>query len=247
MASYKIGCFGQLTRFLLIIVNVLFLILGLAVLIMAIVLRWGSSSFNKLINIPEMNTLIDSASAISTVTIILLILGGFIILLSLFGICGTKYMNRFFLIVYEIIVMIIFLSQIIAILVLLFSGSSIESDYRNALNQTVSKINDDYDTHKDQCQLMFALSDSFKCCGANGPSDFKNSTLVTDMICCKESKMNQPGCADETIKMVTNNVLYLVVIPGSIILAIEFFAIISVPFLIGKAGNKKANNYDFDY
>jgi hypothetical protein len=244
MASFKIGFIAQFTRFILAIINVIFLLVGLVVFITAIVLRWGSTSFNKLINIPDINKVIDSASQISGVTIFLLILGGFIILLSVFGLLGIKYMNRFFLIIYEIVVVIIFLAQIIALLVLVFSSSTIETEYRKGLNKTIENINSHPANATDDCALMKSLSNLFDCCGANGPQDFKNVTLVTGQICCSKPSLIQKGCADRSVDDIETNVINLVVIPSSVILGIEFFAMLMVPFLVGKAGAAKRDDYE---
>lgn len=242
MASY--GGFAQCTRFLLAIINVIFLILGLTVFITACVLRWGSTGFSKLINIEEISTLIEGASSINAITIFFLVIGGFIILLSLFGILGVKYMNRFFLIVYEIIIVCLFLAQIVAILVLVFSSSSIESEYRKSLNNTMDAINKDKDIDEN-CKLFKSISDVFHCCGINGPSDFVNQTLVTSKICCKDYTGDySTGCADKSINSIEDNVVSLIVIPSSIILGIEFFAMVTVPFLVGKAGAKHKHYYD---
>lgn len=248
MGSRDYGAFAQCTRFLLAVINVIFLILGLTVLITAIILRYGSSEFSKLIDIPDINSVIDAAGSISGVTIFLLILGGFIILLSLFGILGVRYMNRFFLIVYEIIIIAIFVAQIIAVLVLVFSSSSIADSYKEKLGDVVkdiqnNQVNNTEDAKK-KCALMHGLSDVFKCCGAKGPGDFAdvNTTLTGD--CCVNKNPNQPGCANKTVDDVEKNVVNLLVIPTAIILVIEFFAIITVPFLVGKAGKKSGYEYD---
>jgi hypothetical protein len=241
MASFRIGFCAQSTRFFLTIINVLFLILGLVVFVTAIVLRWGSSSFNKLINIPDINKIIDSAGSIGAVTVFLLVLGGFIILLSFFGILGVKYMNRFFLVIYEIIVVAIFLGQLIALLVLVFSSNTIANEYKKALNTTMSDLNKG-ENADEKCKVFKGLSNLFDCCGANGPSDFVNRTLVTDMICCEKKDLNQRGCAQKSVDEIESNVVSLVVIPSLVILAIEFFAMITVPFLIGKAGSAKREN-----
>jgi hypothetical protein len=245
MPSFKIGFCAQSARFFLTIINVLFLILGLVVFITGIVLRWGSTSFNKLINIPDINKIIDSAGSISGVTIFLLVLGGFIILLSFFGILGVRYMNRFFLVVYEVIVVAIFLAQIIAILVLVFSSSTIINEYKKALNGTMDDVNKNGADAGDKCQLFKGLSSVFDCCGANGPSDFLNQTLVTEKICCEKGDPNQKGCASQSVDEVQKNVINLVMIPSAVILGIEFFAMLTVPFLIGKAGSlKRENEYE---
>ena len=245
--AYKIGAFAQCTRFLLAVINVIFLILGLVIFITAIVLRWGSSSFSKMINIDEISTLIEGAGSISAITIFFLILGGFIILLSLFGILGVKYMNRFFLIIYEIVIVCLFLAQVICLLVLLFSKSGIEKEYNKGLNKTIEDINGLKDNYDVKIKLMKDLSVLFKCCGANGPEDFKNQTLVTDKTVCFDYKGEYAnGCGKKSVNTIENNVINLIVIPSSIILGIEFFAMIMVPFLVGKAGTLKKSSYDYD-
>ena len=134
------------------------------------------------------------------------------------------------------------MAQIIGIPVLVLSWSNIEAQYRKAFNKIVSLINDDYDTHKDQCQLMFELSDLFECFGANEPYDFKDSSVVTDQICCKESSMHQKGCGQVTIKWISDNIVDFVMIPVSIILIIEFLTIVTVRFFIFKDRNKNTYN-----
>ena len=251
MGSYKIGAFAQCTRFLLIIINVLFLILGLTVFICAIVLKWGGSTFSDLISNKDLNTLINGASAISGVSVFFLILGGVIILLSLLGLLGAKYMNRFFLVLYEIVIIVLFLAQAISILVLVFSSSKIEKEYTKALNETITDINthnNDTQIITDKCKIMKSLSELFHCCGSTSPKDFLNQTLVTEKICCSEYTGDYAdGCADKSIKKIKDNVVSFLVIPSSIILGIEFFAMITVPFLVGKAGAKKDDYDSYEY
>jgi hypothetical protein len=49
--------------------------------------------------------------------------------------------------------------------------------------------------------------------------------------------LKQAGCADKSVAVASKNVINLVVIPTAVVLGIQFFAILAVPFLIGKAGS----------
>lgn len=240
----EVGAFGQCIRFLLVIINVIFIILGLVIFVTACVLKWGSTALNDLIDIPEINTIIDTSSSISGVAIFMLILGAFIILLALFGFLGVYYMNRFFLWIYLAVVVVIFVGQIIALLVLVFSSSTLKDKYKEALNKTITDINTKGSDYDKKCKAMKGLSDLFQCCGANGPKDFTSASSVENCCFNKNNVTYTVGCADKTINDVEKNVVNLLVIPSAVILGIEFFAIIMVPFLAGKAGTKNRSKYD---
>ncbi len=230
----KIGCCGNFVRFLLLVVNSLFLILGLVVFIGAAVLKWGNNPFSKFSDIKHVDDIVKIGS-IGSIAVTLMVIGGIIIVLSTIGIIGVKFLNKFFLVIYEIIVGILFLSHGIAILVLLFGSSSLETNYKDAVNSTVTKINDNKD-FEINAEFMLGLSTLFKCCGSNGPSDFKNATVLKD--CCEEQSENKgywtEGCAAKSVKTIKDSAVNLLVIPSGIILVVELFSLIMVPCLIGK-------------
>lgn len=241
MAAQNLGCFARSVRFLLVILNFVFLLLGIVVFITAAVLKW-STLFNKFINIDGIDSLIKVGS-ISTVSTILLVISGFAVGLSLFGICGAKYMNRFFLIIYEVLIVILFLVHGVSILVLVFSSSKIENEFRKGINSTIHDLNSN-DTKpsdfKAKCDLSFAISEIFHCCGAQEPNDFVNASLVEK--CCKR-KDYKVACGDKVVSSIKNNAVNLLIIPNSVILAIELFGIIMVPFLIGRAGKNSDDDF----
>lgn len=238
----KTGFFGSIIRIFLGIINVIFLLLGLCVFIVSAVLRWSASSIlNKITSNEEVNSIIN-VSAINSVSLILLILGGFITVLSLIGLWGACCSNRFFLVIYEVIIIILFIFHAILLIVAAFKSSSIETEFRKALNQTVDDLNSDTTTElnkTEKCKSLKFLSELFQCCGANSPSDFKNSTYVTE--CCSGSYKH--GCADKTIESFKKNGVNLIIIPNSIVLGLEFIIILLVPFLIGRISRAR-NSYE---
>ena len=136
------GCFGSLIKIVLGIINTIFLLIGLAIFIIAAILRWGSDSLlNKITNNEAIQSII-SVSALNAATIVLLAIGGFIMVLSLAGLLGVICSSRFFLAIYEVIIIILFLAHGITLLVVAFKASDIEIEFRKALNKTIDEIND---------------------------------------------------------------------------------------------------------
>lgn len=233
--SKKIGCCGNLVRFFIILINSIFLILGLTIFIAAAVLKWGNNDFNKFADIPHVEEIIKVGS-VGTIAVAVMVIGAFIIVMSIMGIIGAKFLNNFFLIIYEIIVGILFLAHGIAILVLLFGSSSLEEDYKKAINETVTSLNKGDDDKK--CDFMKGLSTLFNCCGAEkGPGDF-NGTAIAEKCCeLKDEKLPTEGCSVKSISELEKNAENIILIPSGIILVIELFTLIMVPCIIGKERN----------
>ncbi len=238
MGEKNLGFCGSSVRFLLIIVNCVFLLMGLIVFIIAAVLKW-TTIFNTFVNIKEIETLVKLGE-IESVTTLLLIVSVFAIIVSILGILGAKFSNRFFLIIYEIILVLLFLTHGIAALVVAVGSTSLENGFKEAMNKTVNTLNSNEtmpDVYERECQLMHDISELFKCCGGSGPFENENVT----MACCT-SDSTDVGCTDKVINDVVKYSVHLIVIPSVIILLIEFFAIVTVPFLICRVS--KRNGYE---
>jgi hypothetical protein len=119
----KLNFFGKIFQKLLILINTVFFILGLVVIITAALLKW-TGVFNKFLNIPGIESLVGLGS-ITHVSTALFAIGGFVLLLSLFGLCGTCRLSKFFLKVYMAIVLCLFLAMLGCLLVLVFTSGCI--------------------------------------------------------------------------------------------------------------------------
>lgn len=105
------GCFGSFIRIILSLINIVFLLCGLAVFLIAAALKWADTTLiSRFIKDEGIRSIID-VSAFDTVSWALLVLGAFIVLLSLIGLIGACCANRFFLVIYEIILIMLFLSH----------------------------------------------------------------------------------------------------------------------------------------
>ena len=232
------GCCGSLFRFLLGLINVLFLLIGIALVVTTSVLKW--SNISKLNEIQGLDTVLNLTS-IDAVTIALLCIGGFIIFLSFIGLVGVCCSNRCFLIMYETITLIIFMAHVGALIALLVMTPKIEQQYRTTLNSTITAINTlpaDSNDFKTKCVLMQSLSKFFGCCGANGPTDFTNADNQKN--CC-QSPVQTGGCADKSVDWIKKYSTYLLIIPTAVIFFIELVSIVGVPFMIARISREMKN------
>lgn len=236
--NLRLGYFGSTVRFVLLIINFLFFIIGLVLFITACILKWGTS-FTEVIKIDGIDDLLHWSS-ISAVAIVLMIVSGFIMGLSCVGFLGVKYMKRSMMIIYEIVVGILLLTHGISVLVVVFGWSSLEKEFQKDFTKVIDEINANETTPKkfnESCTLSYDLSSLFKCCGAEGPDDFFNQTLVTSEICCK-SKMYTKGCNYEVVSKLKGITRNLLITPSVILIITEVFAVIVTPFLIRIAGKR---------
>lgn len=233
----KTGCCGSLIRLLLVVVNSIFLLIGIVVFVAAALLKWSPDSIlKKITDNSDVQTFIN-VSTLDAVSIALLSLGAFIILLSMFGLLGACCANKFFLFLYEVVIIMLFVSHAIILGVGAIRSGDIESEFKNILNTTVAQLNtpdEPSDKLEASCNSLKVLSELFKCCAYSGPDDFRLNATYSTLCCASDEGSKQQGCASKVVSEIKSNGINIVVIPNLVILGVEFVIIILVPFLIGR-------------
>jgi small-conductance mechanosensitive channel len=222
------GCCSKFYKNILLSFNILIFLVGLAVFIFAAILKWDP----KLLNIQELEKL-TKLTQIESITIFFLVLGAFIILVSLIGLLGFRFLNKFLLYVYEVIIIMLFLSHAIALLVLVFDRSTIEKEITKSIDKVVDDLNayPNATNYMDQCDVMLGLSVTFSCCGKDGPNDFNSTSTVKS--CCDGKTTNATiGCNTKIIEIITDKPLYYLIVPSCAVLGVELIVIIFTPFII---------------
>lgn len=173
---------------------------------------------------------LDAVRSLST---ILLFVGAFSIIVSLFGLVGAKFLNKFFLSIYLMIVIVMFLTHGVLFVVLASNSSLVERVYKQELKEAVDNLNGNKtsNNYTISCELMKAISTYADCCGYDAPNDIKDTKVIEE--CCIRTNLTD-GCSQKPIDKLRKQARNLITIPTSIILAIEFLAILFVPFLIGR-------------
>lgn len=139
MCCKDLGVCGSFLRLILCIFNLLLLIVGGVIFVTAAIVRWNPS-----IIIGDSNSTIESMlniSALNSVSVALLSIGGFLILLGLIGLIGTLCTSKSFLVLYEFVIVVIFLCHGVVLLYGAFKSNELEDEFRKELNRTMDNIN----------------------------------------------------------------------------------------------------------
>jgi hypothetical protein len=216
--------------------NLVFLLIGSAIVALAGVMRWGNFDLNKIIHDENVQSLVGITS-VDSVSLALLILGAAILFTSVLGLLGVCCTSRFFLTMYEIVIGLLFVSHLILFVILVAKRGDLEEPYAEAVDRVVAEINSFYPmsaSAQAKCDLFRLVSKLGQCCGAKGPEDFG---ITAQRACChviETKSANQTGCTSATIDFFKNDFLKVVIIPNAAVLAFEAAVLLIVPCLIAR-------------
>ena len=199
-----LGCGASFSKYILIAVNTIFLLLGLGIGIAGLVFRFGTGLLDDKIKEALKELPVDVAGGadiyemVSSLSLLLIIVGFFIFIVGALGCCGACCSNRVLLVLYAIIVFLLLIAQIAA--VALFVG--FKSSFDDALKTSFKKVlNLTYNGDDDDLKNSFnALFQTYECCGAENYKDMPKNSLPE--ACCHDTI---PGgnCTKSTIDVNT--------------------------------------------
>lgn len=168
----------ELLKFCSVVFNCIFLALGLSLVGCAVWILFDRGNFLNILSSDELRTVGAG----------LLLIGGVVMVVSIVGCLGAYSENRFLLLVYMIVIIVLILGQLFVTLLLLISRGKIAESLENVVNQIIRVYPD---AENNQAKLLDNVQHYAKCCGLTGPSDwlhnsFINSTLnvTSDVLPC---------------------------------------------------------------
>ena len=167
-------------------------------------------NFSSLWDSLEVSKIID-ASALNGASLLLIISGLASTIISFAGLYGALKNDRCFLTTYCLLMCAILMIEIAAASVFLSYQTRPYEKLKNGLNETIEKINKDNDTVS--LKVMDSIQTFFKCCGCNGPMDYKY--LEAQTSCLKNSTEKTPeyyqnGCYQTIMSFINHNLPLLV-------------------------------------
>ena len=217
---------------LLLVLNVLFLIVGIFVLGLGTWLSVHKTSFiDTLANVTtkqpteELTEIDNEVNYYFTFAALIIIgMGAFIVILSLVGCFGAIKESKCLLIFYATIVIFVTLSQSILIIVSAIMKEAVQNHIARTLNTTLVKY---YGRQEDLTRLFNRVMEKHKCCGANGFKDFQHLDNSIDVSpqCCRKGECNvdnldktkNQGCLDKFFNLIENRLEYAIIIAAVII------------------------------
>jgi hypothetical protein len=140
MCSRSMGICGSFLQLTLCIFNVVLLMVGGVVFVTAAIVRWNPDIILGHSNNDSIESILNMSS-LNSISTALLTIGGFLILLGLIGLIGSMCTSKSFLVLYEFLIVVIFLVHGGVLLLGTFKSSEIENEFRKELNKTMDNIN----------------------------------------------------------------------------------------------------------
>lgn len=194
-----LSCGGKCSMFFLILINTLFLLFGLALLVIGIVMHVNAgvlrdTEIMKLLTKVSLNG-VSMATLVSSLSIFSICLGCFIIVVAGFGAFGACCKVRCMLIMYAIIILLLLLAEIAIVALWAAMKNKAESVVKTEMTNVLKEYTGT--STKDEVSVGWnLLFIGMDCCGVEGPKSNKNEFSSTKWSqswnfipysCCKEA------------------------------------------------------------
>jgi hypothetical protein len=216
------------SRTWMLLLNSFFFLMGLGILSIGL---WSQfdKNFSVLWNSLELSKLID-AKGLNGASLLLILSGFSSLIVSFIGLYGSLKKDKCFLTTYCLLMCIILILEIAAASVFISYNTQARVQLGISLNRTVEQINKNEDLAA--IQVMNTVQTVFKCCGCDGPMDYKN---LTAMRSCETKESTdekrvyfQNGCYETIITYINTHLPLLAGLAISIILFQIFCLAISI-------------------
>ncbi|XP_033126282.1 tetraspanin-1-like [Anneissia japonica] len=230
-------CCPTFAKVLLIIFNLIFFVIGIALFAVGI---WTVTDPYKL----DILAILDNPVVANT-AYILIVLGVFIVIVSFLGCCGAWKKNKCMLIMYFVIVLVIFLVQFIACCVAVAYKEKVDEFVKDELGDSMDKYKRPWDDDNKYNLAWNGIQFLLECCGTNSSADWEPTPFAGSMYmnknwtyppsCCKvddpynivdgkypkpkdtdgcvsspsKTNMNSDGCYEAFEDWVVDNALYV--------------------------------------
>lgn len=217
------GC----SQFFLVLVNIVFSLIGITLLVVGCVVRWGTEFMNSILqdsyskltealkdagvdkNLNDFNV----ADFVGDATLAFIILGAFFFVLGILGCVGACCQVKCMLVVYVVFLVLLLLVEVTFIILIFAVRSEVDSWIKKPFKKAVKE---DYKGINATDSISIAInfvSVEFKCCGVDNYADFNSSQLwrketnvtnpVIPAICCKNKTESETTSCVQT--PTTNN------------------------------------------
>lgn len=194
MKQKMVSCESKVIKLLLGVFNLLWLILGSAVVFIGVRLVKWNNDFSAATDLAHIN--------LKTASFAILAIGVIIVLISFLGFFGACCENAFMLNAYGLLMILLVGAQIFALVYAIQNNNDIEKEISNGIKKTIQEINKDYET----AYLLELIQYNLKCCGWIDYNDYKNSTVPGSCCGIEPKNRDSPNPTCET----SNKQLYKV-------------------------------------
>lgn len=172
-----------------------------------------------------------------------------VIILAVVGMFGALYdskVNRFLLLLYIILVIVVFVLQTIGGILAFTYREEVFDFVRDGLNDTMSEYGGDSNRARSITNAWDYVQDNLECCGVNNYTDWADVPSVnmwpdscctggvsndTDAVPCPSSDVYEDGCEDALTDFIQNNLLIVATVAITFVVAEVIVVLMAVCLL----------------
>lgn len=193
------SCGGTAAKVILVVVNTLFLLFGLAIAIAGLVFKFGGdllkSDIKKVFENVKIDIVggVDLYQLVNSLATVFIVLGFIIVLIGFLGCFGACCQWRWMLVVYAILVMILLVAQLVIVIMFAVFRNKVDDQFKNDLKKL---LKEKYGSDQEYTNSFNSMFQSFQCCGIEKPSDIPTLTLPKE--CCPNPDPISKTCTIST-------------------------------------------------
>lgn len=163
-------CSPKCAKYGLVIINVIFILFGLALLIPGILVVLNEDVINEEV-LPALQSISIASSNLGDLakglSISLIVIGSFIVVLSFVGACGACCEMRCCLIIYMVVVAILFIAKAIIVILWMVMNAEVEDKLRSEMKKGLAKFSKDSLTEDETSSGWNYLQMNLECCAVD--------------------------------------------------------------------------------
>lgn len=223
MARSPVSCGAKCSRFTLITLNIIFLLCGIAFLVLGCIFRFGSDELQDEIKPALSDVEISSYNAydlFNGIAIIFIVAGAVTIIISFLGFVGACCTARVALYIYCFMVGLIVIVELAGVILFFILNGEMEDSLKKGLKTTIERANEGQKDSQSSAEYMMK---TYKCCRVdNEDLDDYGEAAAT---CALGQEANSKDCYEAIQEWVKQYSVTLIVV-GICVIVVQIFMIV---------------------
>jgi len=200
-------------KYLLFIFNLLFFIIGLALIIVGALVQTKLSQYAEF-----------SYGTVNLAAVFFIVIGAIVFIIGFFGCCGAHKESYCMTLTFSVLLAIVFIIEIGVAITVYVARSGIEDSLEKEMQKSIKK----YGNETAVTKAWDEMQESLKCCGYDGPNDWNDDvpkSCCDSMISsCTALNSYQDGCVEKVFDFMKENILLI----GGIGIGLAFVQIVGI-------------------
>lgn len=227
MARSPVSCSAKCSRITLVTLNIVFLLCGIAFLVLGIIFRWGGQELREDTKVALSEVQVAGYAAydlFNSAAILFVITGVVIIIISFLGFVGACCTARWALYIYSVLVGLIIAVELAGVILFLIFQGDVDDALKTGLRKSIERANGGGEFAADNQKSMEYIMRTYKCCHVENLRLNNYLNEDTRSKCSYGTPEREEDCFTEIKEWVNQYSIPLIII-GIVVVIVQLFMI----------------------